>query len=90
MLYQSLLRILLPIAAITQLVGMARKQTLDRWGHHIGLDTQKVAQLESKYAGHIGKSLLLGKLTFVIGVAFLVASGMAQYPFKNFCLLIFW
>lgn len=64
-----------------------RKQTLDRWGHLIGLNSQRVARLEQRYAGHIGRSLIFGKLTFVLGVAFLIASGMAKYPFRKFLLI---
>jgi len=55
-----------------------------RWGRFLGVTSERVEQLEKHFEKHTGKTLIIGKLTQVVGAVVLVAAGMARVPFRKF------
>lgn len=61
-----------------------RKGFISKWGHYIGITTERVARLENHFKRHSGKTLIAGKLSHAIGGVILVAAGMARMPYWDF------
>ncbi len=61
-----------------------RKKFIERWGRYIGLHLKHVERIERHFNLHTGKTLIIGKLSHVVGAPILVAAGLANVPFKNF------
>lgn len=57
---------------------------VNKWGHYVGINTERVNTLKKHFHNNAGKTLFLGKVTLFIGMAFLVAAGLTKYPFKKF------
>ncbi len=67
------------------LVGyFGRKHFIERYGHYIGITTERIAKLESHFLSHAGKTIFLAKITHAIGLPFIIAAGMARVRFKTF------
>ncbi len=60
------------------------KHFINKWGRFIGLNPNRVKFIDKHFKKRAATILFLGKLTIVIGVAFLTAAGLARYPFKKF------
>jgi len=63
---------------------------INRWGRFIGLNAEKLTDLENHFASHSGKTLIFGKLSHAIGAPILVAAGIAKIPFLKFINFNFW
>lgn len=61
-----------------------RMSFIDRWGHWIGITSQRVEKIERHFADHAGKTLILGKLSHAIGGIILVAAGVARIRFWRY------
>lgn len=61
-----------------------RSWFLDRWGHYIGITTDRIKQMEAHFENHSGKTLIVGKLSHAIGGVILVTAGVAKVPFWKF------
>jgi len=57
-----------------------------RWQPRLGLDGQRLDDLQSHFHGHGGKTLVIGKLTHSAGLFILVAAGAARMPVGRFLL----
>jgi membrane protein DedA with SNARE-associated domain len=55
-----------------------------RWGRFLGITLERVEQLEKHFGKHCGKTLIIGKLSQVVGAVVLVAAGIARVPFRKF------
>jgi len=55
-----------------------------RWGRFLGITSERVEQLEKHFEKHAGKTLIIGKLSQVVGAVVLVAAGIARVPFRKF------
>ena len=62
----------------------AKKSFLDKWGHFIGLHTERLSVIEKHFEKGGGKTLLFGKLTHSVGFMILLAAGAARMPLKKF------
>lgn len=61
-----------------------RQKFTERWGHLVGITTERVLRLEKHFEKHSGKTLVIGKLSHAVGGVVLVAAGMAKVPFWKF------
>lgn len=62
---------------------------INRWGHRIGLTTERVNKIEQHYSSHAAKTIILGKFAHSIEIPFLVAAGVAKVPYRKFLLYVF-
>lgn len=61
-----------------------RQKWVERWGRYIGLTEDVLKRLDKLFEKHPGKALLFGKISHAIGAPILVASGLANTPFRTF------
>jgi membrane protein DedA with SNARE-associated domain len=87
---------LYPLAILGDLVGDTIYYALGRWGgrhainkwaKYLGFNPEHISKVEKLFHHHGGKTLLLGKITQVVGSAVLVAAGVAKMPYKRFLYL---
>ena len=57
---------------------------VDRWGHYVGITSERVERLEDHFGKHGGKTLMLGKISHGVGGTILVAAGVARTAFWEF------
>lgn len=62
---------------------------LEKWGKYFGISLDDVSHLESHFEKQGGKTILFGKWTHFVGIAVLVAAGIAKTPFRRFLLINF-
>lgn len=62
----------------------AKKSLLDKWGHYLGLHTERLSAIEKHFEMKGGKTLLFGKLTHSVGFMILLAAGVVKMPVKKF------
>jgi membrane protein DedA with SNARE-associated domain len=55
-------------------------RVMDRWGKYLGVPWDQIEKLKRHFQQHVGKTLLLGKLTQGAGGLILVAAGAAKVP----------
>lgn len=67
-----------------------RRHFIERYGHYIGITTERITKLERHFLSHAGKTIFLAKITHAIGLPFIIAVGMAQVRFKTFFSYSFW
>lgn len=60
------------------------RRFIDGWGRYLGISPERVVKIENHFENHPGKTLIIGKLTQVASFPTLVASGIANMPFKKF------
>jgi membrane protein DedA with SNARE-associated domain len=63
-----------------------RDRFLKRWGKYIGLGEDKMKKVDKHFLNHAARTLILGKLAFSFEIPFMVAAGLARYPFWRFLL----
>ncbi|MGA8848790.1 MAG: VTT domain-containing protein [Dehalococcoidia bacterium] len=61
-----------------------RQKFVKRWGRFLGITLERVEQLEKHFEKHTGKTLIIGKLSQVVGAVVLVAAGIARVPLRKF------
>lgn len=67
------------------LVGrFGAKRVVDRWGKYLGISWDQIEKLDRHFERHVGKTLLLGKLTHGAGGLILLAAGAAEVPYPAF------
>ncbi len=67
-----------------------RKHFIERYGHYIGITTERIVKMESHFSSHAGKTIFLAKITHAIGLPFIIAAGMARVRFKTFFSYSLW
>ncbi len=73
------------------LVGyFGRKHFIERYGHYIGITTERIIKMERHFSSHAGKTIFLAKITHAIGLPFIIAAGMARVRFKTFFSYSLW
>lgn len=55
-----------------------------KWGKYLGVQSNHLDQLESRFKHHEVKSYLLGKLAHGVGGAVLIVAGLVRASFKRF------
>jgi len=85
--------IVFPVIAIADLTGdfiyyaigrWGREKFIDKWGHYLGIDKQRVEKLEDHFEKHRKKTLIFGKLSHAFGAPILVAAGIVKIPLGQF------
>jgi membrane protein DedA with SNARE-associated domain len=61
-----------------------RSQFLEKYGHYIGLKTDRVLEMEKIFEKHSTKSLFWGKFTLGIGGMIIFAAGASRVSFRKF------
>ncbi len=61
-----------------------RQRVIERWGHIIGLTSERIRSAEHYFDHHAGKTLVLAKLTHAAGGPTLVSAGIVRMPFWPF------
>jgi len=61
-----------------------RKKFIERWGRYVGLRLPQIERIEKHFDSHTGKTLIIGKLSHIVGAPILFAAGLAQIPFADF------
>jgi len=64
----------------------ARAAFIEKYGHFVGLDGTAIKKLEEQLKRHLGKTMVVVKMTPVAGVGLLLA-GALRVPWKRFALL---
>ncbi len=67
-----------------------RKHFIERYGHYIGITTERIVKMERHFSVHAGKTIFLAKITHAIGLPFIIAAGMAKVRFKTFFSYSLW
>jgi membrane protein DedA with SNARE-associated domain len=67
-----------------------RTKFIERYGHYVGITTERVAKMEKHFSAHAGKTIFLAKITHAIGLPFIIAAGMARVRFKTFFSYSLW
>ncbi len=67
-----------------------RTHFIKRYGHYIGITTERIIKLERHFSSHAGKTIFLAKITHAIGLPFIIAAGMARVRFKTFISYSLW
>ena len=65
------------------------KQFIARWGKYIGINLEKINQLENCFKKNGKKILIIGKLTHAVGIIVLTTAGIAKMNIKDFILFNF-
>jgi membrane protein DedA with SNARE-associated domain len=60
------------------------RRLIKRYGKYVGVHEARVEKLETHFACHSIKTILLGKLAHGIGAAVLAAAGIAKMPYAKF------
>ncbi len=69
------------------LVGrFGANRVVDRWGKYLAVSWEQIDKLKRHFERHVGRTLLMGKLTHGAGGLILLAAGVAEVPY----LLFFW
>ncbi len=63
---------------------LGAKRVADGWGQVLGISWDQIEKLKRHFERHVGKTLLLGKLTQGAGGLILVAAGAAEVPYPAF------
>jgi len=61
-----------------------RIKIIDRWGHHFGLNKDRILNMEKHFGNHAGKTIIIGKFTNFAAAFVLVAAGAVKVPFWKF------
>jgi len=61
-----------------------REKLIKRWGKYLGITIDRVERIEKHFNDHIGKTLIIGKLSHIFGVVVLLAAGLAKIRFRDF------
>jgi len=61
-----------------------REKLIKRWGKYLGINIERVERIENHFDAHVGKTLIIGKLSHVFGVVILLAAGLAKIRFRDF------
>lgn len=61
-----------------------REKLIRRWGKFLGITVEKTERLEKHFGKHIGKTIIIGKISHVFGVVILLAAGLAKIKFRDF------
>ena len=61
-----------------------REKLITKWGKYIGIELKEVEHMERLFKNHLGKTVVISKLTHVVGVPFLIAAGLAKTSFIMF------
>lgn len=64
--------------------GRWGKKYLKRWGHHVGVNPERLAALEERFRSKGGRTILFGKISHSVGFLVLVAAGAAEMPISEF------
>jgi len=67
-----------------------RNNFIERYGHYIGITTERIVKMERHFSAHAGKTIFLAKITHAIGLPFIIAAGMARIKFKTFFSYSLW
>jgi membrane protein DedA with SNARE-associated domain len=57
---------------------------VDRWGKYLRISWEQIETLKRHFERHVGKTLLMGKLTHGAGGLILLAAGVAKIPYLRF------
>lgn len=57
---------------------------IHKWGVYLGLTDDRVQTVEDHFEKHVGKTLIIGKITHAVGGVILFAAGMGNVPFWKF------
>jgi len=57
---------------------------IKKWGHLIGLNSDRVIDIKNYFNSYGGRILIMGKISHGIGGIFLVAAGLAKMPFTKY------
>lgn len=60
------------------------KKFIRRFGHWIGISLDQVEEVKAHFKKHRGKTLIIGKLTQLPGLAILLAAGLVRMPLLEF------
>jgi membrane protein DedA with SNARE-associated domain len=60
------------------------KPAVLRWGRHFGIKPEVIGRLEEHFKNHPGKTLILGKISHLVGGPVLIAAGMARMKLSTF------
>jgi membrane protein DedA with SNARE-associated domain len=63
-----------------------RHSFINRYGQYLGVTATRLERMETHFAKHTGKTLLLGKFSHAVGSVVLVAAGAAHVRYKKFIL----
>jgi membrane protein DedA with SNARE-associated domain len=67
------------------LLGYYGKEKIYRWfPKRFGGSREKIEEFEKMFHRHVGKSLIITKVTHVGGIPCLIAAGLARVPFSKF------
>jgi membrane protein DedA with SNARE-associated domain len=61
-----------------------RIKIIDRWGHYIGLNKERILEMEKRFGNHAGKTIITGKITNFAAGFILVAAGAVKVPYMKF------
>jgi len=62
----------------------SEKGIIRKYGHYVGLGSERIEKLRTHFEKHAGKTIIIGKFAYTIGTAVLIASGVAKTPFWKF------
>jgi membrane protein DedA with SNARE-associated domain len=91
--------IIYAVVVIADLVGdvswyfvgyFGRNNFIERYGHYIGITTERITKMERHFSAHAGKTIFLAKITHAIGLPFIIAAGIARIRFKTFFSYSLW
>jgi membrane-associated protein len=69
------------------LVGRyGRLQFIEKWGHFVGVNADKVKDMERIFGRHSAKALFFGKFTLGLGGIIILAAGASRVRFSKFFL----
>jgi membrane protein DedA with SNARE-associated domain len=66
---------------------VGRKQLAERWGHRVGLTTERMQHMEKLLEQHTVKTILILKLTPVLPTPGLILVGALRIPIRKFTLI---
>lgn len=61
-----------------------RTKSIARWTKYIGVTEERLEHLEKHFDKHSGKTLIIGKLSHVVGAAPLIGAGAVRMSFSKF------
>lgn len=63
---------------------IGRHSFVSKYGHYLGITEKKIERMEGHFKNHLGKTLLVAKITEATVVLVLVAAGVAKVDFRKF------
>ncbi len=63
---------------------LGAKRFVDHWGKYLRISWEEIDKLKRHFERHVGRTLLMGKLTHGAGGLILLAAGVAEVPYLSF------